>query len=240
MNKTVVESRDDLSRLLGQVFDSFSLHPETIHNDDWPWPVNYTRQMLATLVRANIVTTAEDGEGETYWQCWKTYDDHEFAEVLGDFDAWFNANASSIEGGNVTASTGSSIEGKPDTNTPCFCGCGEACKGFYRPGHDARHAGNIGRLVAQDTLAGEDDPARHYNDLPSDKLVDKARKIADKAVERDGKSIKGPVHQEGIIKVGKTERVARKFSASNAVSYLNDGGEWVEASKTAAKTFQVG
>ena len=30
----------------------------------------------------------------------------------------------------------------------CGCGCGEATKSTFRPGHDARHAGNTGRALA--------------------------------------------------------------------------------------------
>ena len=35
----------------------------------------------------------------------------------------------------------------------CLCGCGELVqtmgRSLYRPGHDARHAGNLGRLAAE-------------------------------------------------------------------------------------------
>lgn len=242
---TNVESRDDLSRLLGVVFDSFSFHPEQMHTDDWPWPVNYTRQMLALLVKSGTVTTVEDGEGETYWQCWKTYDEHEFAEVLGDFDHWFDNHATSIEGESMATTAPPKV--KPEANTPCYCGCGELSKGFYRPGHDARHAGNVGRLVAQNTLAGESDPEQPYNDLPSEKLVAKAKKITESALAKASKSVKkddrkveahSPGAVAGIVKVGKNEYAAQRL-ADGSVTYWK-GNEELTASKTAAKTFQVG
>ena len=40
---------------------------------------------------------------------------------------------------------------KPATTTDlsvCGCGCGETTKATFRPGHDARHAGNTGRALA--------------------------------------------------------------------------------------------
>jgi hypothetical protein len=51
---------------------------------------------------------------------------------------------------------------KSHSETPpaneCGCGCGEPCKGLWRPGHDARWAGATGRTIAAQApiTAGDD------------------------------------------------------------------------------------
>lgn len=43
----------------------------------------------------------------------------------------------------------------------CGCGCGELCKGLWRPGHDARWAGETGRTItAQAPITADDDYIR--------------------------------------------------------------------------------
>lgn len=131
---------------------------------------------------------------------------------------------------------------------PCNCGCGENVppKSNYRPGHDARHAGVIGRAVAETGDTGL------YKDLPTDALKAKAQGIAEKAVAKAGKreikagkspsvkpsEVRESTHEEGTIKVGKTERAAKRDAKGNVV-YMDDAGGWTPASKTAAKTFTV-
>ena len=75
---------------------------------------------------------------------------------------------------------------KAKTETPiCACGCDmrvASRRSRYRPGHDARHAGQIGRLLAS-LLAGPMEPAdqvdRLLAGLPTDELKAKARFQAD-------------------------------------------------------------
>lgn len=65
-------------------------------------------------------------------------------------------------------------------NTPCRCGCGLGTirpDAFYLPGHDARHAGAIGRQAIAEPNRAED----LIKSLPSDRLRAKAQAM----IERD-------------------------------------------------------
>lgn len=69
--------------------------------------------------------------------------------------------------------TTATTTGTTDTPTPnvCLCGCAEVVKskrGTYRPGHDARHAGEVARQVAADGDTGR------YEALPTEALRSKA------------------------------------------------------------------
>ncbi|WP_427115603.1 hypothetical protein [Pseudarthrobacter scleromae] len=61
----------------------------------------------------------------------------------------------------------------------CLCGCGELVltmgRSLYKPGHDARHAGNLGRLVAE---TGDDSLLAQ---LPTPALRAKAETVANNA-----------------------------------------------------------
>jgi hypothetical protein len=61
----------------------------------------------------------------------------------------------------------------------CLCGCGDLVltmgRSLYKPGHDARHAGNLGRLVAE---SGDDSLLAS---LPTPALRAKAETVANNA-----------------------------------------------------------
>lgn len=62
----------------------------------------------------------------------------------------------------------------------CRCGCGETTSGgSYRPGHDARHAGKVGRAIA----AGGD-PVSLTAALPTEALVKKALGFAERMASK--------------------------------------------------------
>lgn len=63
--------------------------------------------------------------------------------------------------------------------TTCRCGCGVQSKSNYRPGHDARHAGQVGRALASAATRAEQE--RLIGTLPSKALRAKAVRVADKA-----------------------------------------------------------
>ncbi|QPO16987.1 hypothetical protein KDJ01_gp56 [Arthrobacter phage Kittykat] len=77
---------------------------------------------------------------------------------------------------------------KATTTRHCNCGCGEATsssKTMYKPGHDARHAGNVARAMAADyNDAGNDEKLEA---LPSANLKHKARMMAARLVEKAAK-----------------------------------------------------
>src|SRR5215212_1459355 len=64
----------------------------------------------------------------------------------------------------------------------CRCGCGEQVGrgALYRPGHDARHASQVGRAMM---AAGAEDPVL-LAELPSEALRAKARGMLDRSVSR--------------------------------------------------------
>lgn len=74
---------------------------------------------------------------------------------------------------------------------PCGCGCGEQTGGgLWKPGHDARWAGVVGRQVATDLGFVEDDAevaeyiALRAPEGTSDALVAKAAKVARAAMSK--------------------------------------------------------
>ncbi|MEB3065389.1 hypothetical protein [[Mycobacterium] zoologicum] len=84
-------------------------------------------------------------------------------------------------------------EAKPKRRTKVMRQCGCGCKemtggGQYRPGHDARHAGNVGRLVAAE--ADGSTTSQQVRELVAaqlagrPKLIDKAVKVATRELER--------------------------------------------------------
>lgn len=142
----------------------------------------------------------------------------------------------------------------------CGCGCGEpvAGKANYRPGHDARHAGYVGREAVQsfDRGQGHWDSKEFYGELPSPALRDKALNVARKEIERRAKkeaqgkvkgdkalsSIKGSRRRDvekqvglGTVKVGRWTYPARELENGTVErNVARDGsGEWVKVHRSA-------
>lgn len=67
----------------------------------------------------------------------------------------------------------------------CRCGCKATGPGAYRPGHDARHAGQVGRFLLTGPTPAEAKTALAA--LPTDALRDKARGMAKTAAAKDAK-----------------------------------------------------
>lgn len=220
------------------VFDSFATTPSDIVDEvDGVSNVRFARELLGTLVQAGLVAETEGDEGAVWQTCPDTYDSIDRDEAERRIDNWLN-NTNTTEEKKMSAAPKTAPSTKSEGYHPCYCGCGENVpqKSFYRPGHDARHAGNIGRLVASTRNEA------HFNDLPSERLVIKAKGIAAKALEkelakqeREAKK-NAPEVVEGTLQVGKKERIGRKFK-DGTVEYMGDDGEWKPASKTAASTF---
>jgi hypothetical protein len=147
----------------------------------------------------------------------------------------------------------------PGTDVPaddsCRCGCGQPVKGKkaeYLPGHDARHAGQVGRdMVGAPTSA---DRAALMNLLPSEPLRAKAQRVYEKALakrqaqaEREAKraqrladrqSKAAPEFVDGTVKKGRWSYPARQFANRTMRNEKRDGsGEWVAADEV-AHTFE--
>lgn len=227
----------DLRKAYLLSFDEFSTDPQEVA-DLVNGNVRYARELLGVLTTNNLLTATDvNGDGDV-WQVIDpgTYDDHTRDEAEAVIDAFIAKHLL------TTAKKATAPKSKPDSVTadgsPCLCGCGEATgkKSNYRPGHDARHAGNVGRAIAAEYATPGFDRRELLAVLPSDSLKAKAEAIAEKAVEKaNKKSAKaGPVVEEGIITVGKNEVAALR---TDGVVSRVDGKA---VSKTAAKTFQPG
>jgi hypothetical protein len=223
ITKPEVSKVDDLRKVYTQVSEGPATPGEVVQAHKG---INsrYARELLKTLEQAEFVILNKDGEF-----------------VLNgdgkDFDEW----------------AGTAAPAKVDETKDCTCGCGEQVpiKSFYRPGHDARHAGVIGREIAANVATPGFDRRDLLNELPSDKLAAKAEDIAEKAIDRqrikDAKQAakdaakaakEAPKTEDGTVKVGKKEFAATREIATGEVVYY-DGDQTKAASKTAAKTFTV-
>jgi hypothetical protein len=105
----------------------------------------------------------------------------------------------------------------------CLCGCGQIVgkmgKSFYKPGHDARHAGQVARLVAE---TGDDSAIASH--LPTEALQRKAEnmvlRLRVKAQEKSDR--------DAAKAAGKPAKVAAVWEADGTVKI----GRWVyEAQK---------
>lgn len=79
---------------------------------------------------------------------------------------------------------------------PCACGCNAPvpARSFYKPGHDARHASQVGHDVADVLLHDRNAKRRDkkvrdlFATLPTDRLVSRANSIAETAIQRHSKA----------------------------------------------------
>jgi hypothetical protein len=225
-------------------FDNFSTDPVEVGNH-LNRNSRYGRELLGILVdQAHLVNdTYVNGTADSHvWQCNDTYDSTDRAAAEATIDEWLNSKFQA-EVADTKAASATKKKTK-DTSNPaglpaCLCGCGEiANRGRnYRPGHDARHAGVVGRKYAD---SGDADLLLV---LPTAALREKARKIAIKAVERNlrkpnlGRPTKVAKDERtvGTVKVGRWVYPAMKDAANGVVrNTKRDGsGEWVAATGTA-------
>ena len=236
---TNITNAAELREVYLHTFDSFATTPSDVADTvEGVSNVRFARELLGTLVQAGLVVEGEGDEG-AIWQTYPdTYDNIDRDEAIRRIDTWLGNTANKEKKMSAATETRPAERTKDEGYHPCYCGCGEnvPAKSYYRPGHDARHAGEIGRKVA------ETHDESLFNDLPSERLVIKAKNIAIKALERtkakeDREAAKNaPEVVEGTLQVGKKERIGRRFK-DGKIEYMDDAGEWKPASKTAASTF---
>lgn len=240
-----ISNADDLHRVYMFVYDNFACSTTDVVDNVPGVNSRYARELLGTLQHADLIVITEGDEGDV-WQSNPSYDTMTTEEAEAKFSEW--AGPQAPLSATPTSKTRPAKSASKDPHT-CLCGCGEAIttKALYRPGHDARHAGMVGRRMA-DVLGGSPTAADKKNAdvlveaLPTDALREKAFRVRDNAMAKGSKAAaqSQPTCVEGIIKVGKNERPARRWSGGS-VEYLVPGqSEWKPASATATKTFQEG
>lgn len=121
----------------------------------------------------------------------------------------------------------------------CACECGEATQGtksYYRPGHDARHASQVGRFLA--TSDDQEANSRELARLGSDKLRAKAqamdtrlRALAAAKAEREAAKASKPAKATkwtyGEAKKGRWTYPTRTNGKVTEINNSRDGkGKW--------------
>lgn len=261
---TKISNAADLRSAYMEAFDSFSIHFTDLAARKNGFNSRYARELLATLTHAGLLTKDFDSDGGDMWQVINpgTYDNHTREEAEAVIDAFLNQGEPAMSK-KTAAPAKKAVASKEKTFHPCNCGCKEnvPSTSFYRPGHDARHAGAVAREIAANYTTKGFDRRTLLKALPSDALRDKAEKIAEKATARlDAKMQKeadkankpakvskpepepestpeptGPKVEDGLVTVNKTEQIARR--KDGVVQYLNKSGGWSKASKAASATF---
>lgn len=252
-----ITNAGDLRIAYLQTFDAFGLTPgDIVESSEGRVNMRYARELLGTLTEAGLLAVTNVNDEEDVWQVVDpgTYDDITRDEAEARIDAWLSQQHET-ESSNTTARRSNTMTENNNHLTACLCGCGAQTKSHYKPGHDARHAGEIGRHVAATTENVTDRSL--YADLPSEALVTKAIGIAQKARDKadakaareqerearkaeKGKKVEPkpePQVEQGTVKVGKTEYAAERDANGN-VTYFK-GDKTLKASATAAKTFTV-
>lgn len=168
-------------------FDSFSTDPIEVA-DRLGIKSRYARELLGVLVSHRLLAISDVNGEYDVWQVIEpgTYDSHTRDDAVAHIDNWL---ATFTQEDNMPATatktrkpaTKKATATKPKDTNPadlplCKCGCETPVgsrKTSYRPGHDARHAGQVGRKFIEQ---GKADP-KLLATLPSEKLQAKALRM---------------------------------------------------------------
>ncbi len=218
-------------------FDNFSTEPvevgNAVHSNS-----RYGRELLAVLVnKAGLMCTTRVNGTDEVWQCRETYDNTTRGAALDTINAWLAANMTTQAADKALKTKNTPNNTNPAGLPNCLCGCAEITNRNrnYRPGHDARHAGRVGRALAAtgntELLAA----------LPTAALRLKAQAVALKAAEGKAKPAKAIRPEEaepilGNIKIGRWTYVASK-DGFGRVQYKNNKGETKVADSKQALRF---
>jgi len=176
----------------------------------------YTRELLGMLMGADLAIVFESPDGDLYtaksWdeddQAWAAFNDRypEPAVAPAKSSAPQTPRDATLPDGAPAPAEGK--RGK--TPTPCLCGCGDLTASNYRPGHDARHAGQIAKRMASEF---ERDPINMVllAALPSEKLQEKALKMATRLIDK--------------TRAGKPERKAEMEAAMEVADTMEEAAE---------------
>jgi hypothetical protein len=245
-------ARNDLKTAYMTAFDNFSTEPVEVGN-----AVNgnsrYGRELLGTLVNAGLVVTT-DSTGDLAWQCEATYDNVSREEAEATFEAWVAAWERDEDEEPVKpakkAAKKAAVAVNPANLPVCACGCGIPVNyrtAMYKPGHDARHAGQIGRLAAS---RDAEERELIICQLPTEALRTKARRMVEnivnkpaKAARKGRKAVAAPVVVEPVEVAGTVKKGRWTYPGlqRDGVTYISrsrkNTNEWDEADAKVAATF---
>lgn len=243
MPAQLIGHADELREVYLMAFDANGTDPVTIEQEtENRINTRFARELLGVLTKRKILVV-HNVDGEDLWQVLKPGPQNEVSRDEADLfiTDWLGMS------GEKEVETPAPVGGGKNTRAPkppaeahdCYCGCGEqiTSKAFYRPGHDARHAGVIGRKIAANHDVKGFDRRDLLNDLPSPALVEKAERIAETAIakiEKKASKTAGP--EAGMVRVGKTMYEAVRYNDGKVVS--NDYGK--PLSKSAVASFVAG
>lgn len=251
---------DDLRFVYLLAFDSFAIDAgDVVTASESRINNRYSRELLAVLTQANLLSLQDVNGEQDVWQVANpgTYDGNTREDAEAVIDAWLKQHDLAIATAKVpTPQKEKSVTEKPATNVEfahCRCGCEANVppKSWYKPGHDARHAGIVGRAIAAQVATPGFDRRTLLDALPSDSLKAKAEGIAETAIkkaeakaarkaERGEKVEPAPKtapYAEGKIKVARKAFPARKYEGGVwEVNENQDGtGKWIETELTDAQ-----
>lgn len=243
-----IEQVDDLRKTYLTIFDNFAMSNSELADEMGKgFNTRYVRELAGALQHGGLVLITEDGDGADVWQTIQTYDDITREEAEAKFNEWAKVKPPSPVSATTPAGAArpSPARAQSAEAHECLCGCSEVLRtrSLYRPGHDARHAGTVGRAIAAIMNGGHDEGDQIEIDnllesLPTEALRAKAQRVADNANRKNlAKAKPEPTYVEGTAKVGKNEVPARRWT-DGKVEVLPPGKDWKPASATASKTFE--
>lgn len=248
---------DDLRKVYLQAYDDFAIDPGDVTTQHPDINSRYARELLGVLTNANMLSIQDVNGEQDVWQVATpgTLDSHTREEAEAAIDAWLKQHDLNIALAQPSKSTPKKEKSVSESASPefkhCLCGCGAnvPSKTNYRPGHDARHAGQIGREIAANYTVDGFDRRTLLDALPTDALKRKAEGVAETAIKKaeakstnrearsraaadkaQAKAASGPAFVEGKIRIGRRMFPARKYEGGVIeVNQNQDGdGKWYE------------
>lgn len=227
---TIQAATADAKSALKVAFENFSTTPTELATE-MKINTRYARELLGLLVKSGLAVDTEVNGSDQVWQSVKTYDHHTWIEVEADFDRIFTVEATPTAAAKARR-TGTETATNPAGLPSCLCGCGGVTNRNrnYRPGHDARHAGNVGRAVA---AAAPADRKALLDALPTDALKAKALKVAEKPAKGSRKASQ-PQPVRGQVKSGRWSYKAQREADGTVVYNDKKGASHIASAKVAA------
>lgn len=243
---TALATRSDLRRVYLHAFDQFAIVSADIPVEFPDINHRYARELTGILLNQGLLVETNVNGDEDVLQTDPTSDEtsHETAEQV--IDEWLNkaiplpdytpASPKPKKGSTKMTATATKTTPESTDFRKCGCGCNENVNGKsnYKPGHDARHAGQVARAIIAD-------PSREsalLATLPSVALQTKASNMvtlwsekAAKKAEKKVAKVKAEWEDLEPVKIGRWTYPTRKNTKTNVVqrNQKKDGsGEWVD------------